>query len=279
MGTTCRSSAARSFPGFLPASPLTAHGFQTGVCWAVTDKPELWLCSLSSSCWLLQVTVEILSGSSSSSGPFCRQTQVDGSSLPGSLGAEPCEGEACSQPFLGTAGCPPGGVQRDTKPSLHQALISLSGHFLACGQEGEGSARQRGPRASGLWVWLPHHLSSWCCVYSPSNRILLSLLELSIKRTHQSSTASGLQGLLCRAMLLLLASAPHFPSSACLERLVFTMPCPSFGFCWWDLLILGDQNFPYKTLQCFQELPCCLHAGPNPHRGPVAAVVPVLVSC
>lgn len=41
----------------------------------------------------------------------------------------------------------------------------------------------------------------------------------------------------------------HFPSSGCLKRLVFTIPCPSFGLCCWDLLIPGDQNFPYKTLQ------------------------------
>lgn len=149
-GGSQQQLAARSFPGFLQTSPLTAHGFQTGVCWAVTDKPELRLCSLSSSCWLPQATVVIFSGSSSSSGPFCSQTQVDGSYLPDSLGAELHEREACSQPFLGTAGCPPSGVQRDTKPSLHQALILLLGHFLACEQEGERSARQSlGPQVCG----------------------------------------------------------------------------------------------------------------------------------
>lgn len=48
-----------------------------------------------------------LSGSSSKSDPFCSQTEVDGSHLPGSLGAELQEWEASSHPFPGTAVFPP----------------------------------------------------------------------------------------------------------------------------------------------------------------------------
>lgn len=102
---------------------------------------------------------------------------------------------------------------------------------------------------------------------SSSNRTLLNLLELGITRTHQSFTASSLQCLSCRAMLLLLASAPHSPSSGCLGREVFTMSCPSFRLCWWDLLILGDQNFPYKPLQVWGT-PVCSGGALLPPRWP-----------
>lgn len=79
------------------------------------------------------------------------------SHLPGCLGVGPHEGQADSQPFPASHS---GGVQRDTKPSLHQALVSLLGHFfLAFGQEGERSARLSSHMVSGPQDWLPHHLS------------------------------------------------------------------------------------------------------------------------
>lgn len=106
---------------------------------------------------------------------------------------------------------------------------------------------------------------------SPSSRTLLNLLELGITRTHQPFTPSSPQGLLCRAVLLLLVSllpsAPHSPSSACLERVVFTMPCPSYGLCWWDLLLLGEQNFPYKPLRVWGT-PMCSGGALLPPRWP-----------
>lgn len=97
-------------------------------------------------------------------------------------------------------------------------------------------------------------------------------------RTHQSSTASSLQCLLCRALLLLLASLlaslPHFPSFGCLGRVVSTMPCPSFGLCWWDLLVSREQNFPYETLQVWGTRVCSGGALLPPHC-PKSAVRPV----
>lgn len=73
----------------------------------------------------------------------------------------------------------------------------------------------------------------------------------------------------------LLASLPHFPSFGCLGRVVFTMPCPSFGLCWWDLLVSREQNFPYETLQVWGT-PVCSGGALLPPHCPKSAVRPVV---
>lgn len=86
-----------------------------------------------------------LSGSSSSSDPFCSQTKADGSHLPGSPGAEPREVKTNSQPF------PPPWCSNGHKSFAPSSDLAFRTIFWLVGSKGRAEPEQSyGLRYTGL---------------------------------------------------------------------------------------------------------------------------------